>query len=124
MIKQKYLIVIPLLFCLAASPALAISTGLEDTAQTAGLQSESLAVTVGRVLNIVYSFLGVILLVILIYAGILWMTAGGDENQVKKAKGWIINGIIGLFIILVAYAVTDYIVSRIIEATGGSLPPA
>jgi len=91
-------------------------TGLKKTAEKAGLETGNLASIIGNLLKIVYSFLGVVLLILIIYAGILWMTAGGDETQVKKAKDWILNALIGLAIILMAYVFTDYIMRRIMEA--------
>ncbi|HUT22466.1 MAG TPA: hypothetical protein VMX18_03670 [Candidatus Bipolaricaulota bacterium] len=111
-------------FSSCVQPTLAIATGLEQTADQAGLQSESIAVIVGRIIRVILTLLGVILLLLLIYAGIMWMTAGGDANQVKKAKEMIINAMIGLAIVLSAYAISDYVVRSMIEATGGSLPPA
>ena len=75
---------------------------------------------IGRIIKIVLGLLGIVLIVIVIYAGFLWMTAGGNEDQVKKARQWLINAIIGLAIILSAYAITDFIITKLISATTGT----
>jgi hypothetical protein len=80
--------------------------------------AESLEVSIGKVIKLALSFLGVILVIIMIYAGFLWMTAGGNEDQVKKAKEWMKNGIIGLVIVLAAYAISDFALTTILDATG------
>jgi heme/copper-type cytochrome/quinol oxidase subunit 2 len=125
MIKLKYCLTIIFIFTFAVcflcpAPGLAVQTGLKTTAGRAGLDFEAEpAEVVGGIIYTFYSIIGIILLIIMIYAGFLWMTAGGSEEQVKKAKDWIINAIIGLVIILSAYAVTAYVISRL---TGEELP--
>ncbi|MFZ5364642.1 MAG: hypothetical protein ACOZBH_00345 [Patescibacteria group bacterium] len=96
----------------------AVSTGLDETAGRAGLKSQEPTVIIGTVIYFFLSALGVVLLIILVYAGFLWMTAGGDEDQVRKAKARIINGMIGLAITLMAYAITSYVVQQISTAAG------
>lgn len=64
---------------------------------------------VGQIIGIVLSFVGVIFLVLTIYAGIMWMTAAGNSQQVEKAKGMLINSIIGLVVIFAAYAITAFV---------------
>ena len=54
--------------------------------------------------------LGVLLLALNLYAGFLWMTAGGNEDKVTKAKSVLFQGVIGLVIILSAYAITIFVV--------------
>lgn len=65
------------------------------------------------------SFLGLIFLTLILYAGFLWMTAAGNEDQVAKAKSIFANGIMGLIIILAAYAITYFVLEKIILATTG-----
>lgn len=72
---------------------------------------------IGRIIKIVLGILGVILVVIVVYAGFLWMTAGGEADQVKKAKDWMTNAVVGLIIILSAYAITDFVITKLITAT-------
>jgi uncharacterized membrane protein len=61
----------------------------------------------------VLGLLGVVFLVLIVYAGALWMTARGEEKQVGKAKDVLSNAIIGLFLVLAAYAVTNFVFDAI-----------
>lgn len=72
---------------------------------------------IGKIIYIILSFLGIIFVVLTVYAGFLWMTAGGNEETVKKAKKWLENAVIGIVIILAAYAITSFVISQIINAT-------
>jgi lysylphosphatidylglycerol synthetase-like protein (DUF2156 family) len=65
----------------------------------------SLAETLGLIVNTVLSLLGVVFIVLMVYGGFQWMTAGGNEEQVKKAQGRIKNAIIGLVITIAAYGI-------------------
>lgn len=55
------------------------------------------------------SLVGVLFLLLIIYGGFLWMTAGGKSEQVTKAKDIIIASIIGVVIIAAAYAITNFV---------------
>ncbi|HEU0051499.1 MAG TPA: pilin [Patescibacteria group bacterium] len=63
----------------------------------------------GRIINIVLGFIGVILLAFLIYAGFLWMTANGDPKAVDKAKSVLKNAAIGLVILIASFAIANYV---------------
>jgi len=54
---------------------------------------------------------------LILYGGFKWMTAGGNEEQVGEAKKIIISGVIGLIIILSAYAIANFVVGAIIQGT-------
>ncbi len=66
-------------------------------------------------INTVLGLLGVIFLVIIIYAGFLWMTAGGNDDQVGKAKKWLVNGIIGVVIVIAAYSISYFVLSALLS---------
>jgi uncharacterized iron-regulated membrane protein len=89
---------------------------LNDTAvKNAGYQSGvSVEQIVGVVINAVLSLLGVVFLVLIVYGGYLWMIARGDESKVEKAKDTISRSIIGLVIVLAAYAITYFVLSKIL----------
>ncbi|MFA5211609.1 MAG: hypothetical protein WC414_03905 [Patescibacteria group bacterium] len=91
---------------------------VKNTAETGGYSSAtgetSLAENIGFVINVILSFVGVIFTGLTVYAGILWMTARGDEGKVEKAKNILTGSIIGLFIALAAYSITNYIIPLIL----------
>ncbi|MBI5728396.1 MAG: hypothetical protein HY984_01430 [Candidatus Magasanikbacteria bacterium] len=75
--------------------------------------------TLGTVIKAVLSFVGVIFLILMVYAGFLWMTAQGKEDQVEKATGIIRTSIIGLIIATGAYTITAFVIPRILSRTAG-----
>ncbi len=65
------------------------------------------------ILNIILGFLGLFMVCLLVYAGFLYMTAGGDEKKITSAKGYITNSIIGIAIVLAAFAITWFVTSTL-----------
>lgn len=70
---------------------------------------------VGQIVGLALSFVGVIFLILMIYAGVMWMTAQGNDQQVSKAKNLLINATIGLVIVFAAYAITSFIGGEILR---------
>ncbi len=73
----------------------------------------SFVVAIGNAINIVLGFLGVIFVILIIYAGFMWMTAGGNESQVESARKIMIRATIGVIIILASYAITWFVMQAI-----------
>ena len=69
------------------------------------------------ILNQLLGFLALIVLVLILYAGFTWMTARGEEEKVEHAKETISRAVIGLVIIVAAWAITSYIVSTLLAVT-------
>lgn len=95
---------------------------LKGVAEGGGYSSESagdtfFASTIGTIITAALSLVGVIFLVLTIYGGFLWMTASGKEEQVTKAKNILTMALIGLIIVLSAYAITRFVYSYLIEKT-------
>lgn len=65
--------------------------------------------TVLLIIRYALSTLGFIFVLLTIYAGFLWMTAGGDESNIEKAKKILTASIIGLAIILLSYSITLFV---------------
>lgn len=118
----------------AALPALAqvtktIGAGLNSAAGGAGygtgaVSTNQLPIIVGSLIGILLQLVGVLLLLYLIYAGFLWMTAGGDKGKVEKATTTIRNTIIGLVLIITAYSISGYILAQLsIAANVGTGTP-
>ena len=78
------------------------------------LFSDKLASALGSVIGSFLAFLGVIFLVLMIAGGFIWMTASGDESKVTKARNMIVAAVIGLIIVLSAYAITAYLGDSVI----------
>lgn len=89
-----------------------------DVASAAGLGTQSILTTIGTIISVVLGLVGVIFLLLLIYSGFVWMTAGGDEEKIKKAKRILINATVGIIITFSAYAIAAFIMNAIGDATG------
>ncbi len=74
-----------------------------------------LAGKAGTIIGTILAFIGVLFLILMIYAGLMWMTAGGNEQTVDKSKSLIINAVIGLIIVLAAYAITAFVGNTFIQ---------
>ena len=68
---------------------------------------------IGTIVGAGLAFLGIVFLILMIYGGWIWMFAQGNEKEVEKAKGLITSAIIGLLIVLGAYAITAYVGSAV-----------
>jgi len=79
----------------------------------------NISAVVAAVINGFLAILGIIFLFYLIHAGYLWMTAQGNEEQVTKAKDEIRNAIVGIIIIIAAYAIVNYVIVVLLEGYGG-----
>jgi hypothetical protein len=110
-----------LLLSLALVPALAFAQsdnfGLNQLG-TINLGQQPLVETIGKFVNIILGFLGIVAFVIILYGGFLWMTSKGDEKQVGKAKRVIIDGVIGLAIVLASWAIAAFVMNFLGRGTG------
>lgn len=73
----------------------------------------NLAVFVGGFIKSVIGILGIILVVLIIYGGFIWMTAGGDAKKIDQAKNILKASIIGLLICMSAYIITYFVITNI-----------
>jgi len=72
------------------------------------------------IIKIALGFLGILAVIIILFAGFKWMTAGGNEENITSAKQMLIAGIIGLVIILSSYALATFIINQIVASTTGT----
>lgn len=78
------------------------------------LKDFTIPTKIGQIVGAVLAFVGVIFFVIIIYGGFMWMTAGGNEEKVKKAIELIVQAVVGLIIIGAAYLITKFIGEKVI----------
>ena len=94
--------------------------GLEATqppGSNAAAAGAQLPIMIGRIIRTILGLLGIIFLVLMVYAGFLWMTARGESDAVDKAKDIIKQAIIGVIIVFLAYALTGFVINAIVTAT-------
>ncbi|MFA6466454.1 MAG: hypothetical protein WCV71_01185 [Patescibacteria group bacterium] len=92
--------------------------GYNELAQgNIALGTRDLRSTIAGVINIVLGFLGVLTTVIILFGGFKWMTSYGDSSKVDEAKKMIGAGVIGLVIVLTAYAISRFVLVNIANKT-------
>ncbi|MFH1193691.1 MAG: hypothetical protein V1661_01710 [bacterium] len=103
-----------------ALPAFA-QYGLNETAGSAGLNTglatKSVPEIVGSIIGMALSLLGILFLILMLYGGYTWMTSYGAEAKITKAKNLIVDALIGLIIVLAAYAITTFIIGALIPTS-------
>ncbi|PLX20310.1 hypothetical protein C0584_06215 [Candidatus Parcubacteria bacterium] len=97
----------------AAIPSPIYAVGQETGYNT----SQTIESILGKVILALLSVLGIIFLILLIYAGFLWMTASGNESKVDKARSIMITSVIGLIIVLSAYSISYFVLSSVQQET-------
>ena len=65
--------------------------------------------TVRRFINIALGFLGVVTVIMIIYGGVLWLTAMGSDDKVQKGKNILLWAAIGAIVISIAWTISSYI---------------
>src|SRR3990167_2386008 len=100
------LVLLPVVFLLSANASAQTNDlyGVNYGAG-AGLGSEDLRVSVIKVIRTILGVLGIVALMLILYAGFVWMTAGGKADRIEQAKKIIFNAVIGLLIIMMAFAI-------------------
>ncbi len=106
----------PIVALAAAPVGTIINEGLNALTAT-GLGTRPLQETVASIINVFMGLLGTVAIVIILIGGFQWMTAGGNEEKVEKAKKLLGAGVIGLAIILTAYSITRFVIGNLINAT-------
>ena len=107
-----------------AGPDVLAAYGLDTAADVAGLKTDAdIPALVGKLLKTALQFVGTLFLLLMVYAGFLWMTARGDEKKVGTAKQLISGAIIGIIIISSAYAITSFVLTAA-TGEGGTEAPA
>ncbi|MBU0612475.1 pilin [Patescibacteria group bacterium] len=100
-------------------PALTLAVSFYNPSDTLGLGSADLQETIVSIIQWVLGLLGLVAVIMILYAGFIFITAGGgSEERVEKAKKMMTGAIIGLVIILLAWAIVIFTLS-VLENTSG-----
>ena len=94
-----------------------LAQGLKDVGKNFGATAEKAGVktggnledVIGTGIGAALTLVGLIFLILMVYGGYLWMTARGAEEQIGKAQKIIYGTIIGLVVVLSAYAITVFV---------------
>lgn len=129
------LAILSMAFSVIATPVYAIHTGssdpddLQDICKETGFsdpilcgykiekinEEDELKFSVGYVLNAIYGVIGIIAVVMIVIAGIKYSTSQGDPGKVQSAKQTIMYAIIGLIIVISAFAITNFLLAALAQ---------
>jgi len=82
-------------------------------------KSDSFTAVVGDIVAWLLGFAGIIAVIYLIYGGLLYITAGGDAEKSKSGRAALINAIIGIVIIALAFLIVRWVGSVVETGTAG-----
>lgn len=80
-----------------------------------GNKNDTLVQNITDIINAVIAVLGIVAVVVIIIGGISYMTSSGDAGKVKKAKDTILYGVIGLVIVVLAFAIVNFVILNILK---------
>lgn len=95
------------------------SLEFQDVAEGFGAKPSSkpkaLQIVIFDIVELILALVGTILLVLILYAGYLWWSAGGNDEQVTKAKKTLVNAVIGILIIMISYSLTRFVFRTVFQ---------
>lgn len=83
-----------------------------DPGTVPGLPTAEADTVLGSVLTLLYFITGIIAVIVIIVAGLMYATANGDSNRITAAKNTILYSVIGLVVIIMAFTITGFIIGR------------
>ena len=93
-----------------------------DIGSQIGLNGVDLVHIAVRVLQMLLGFAPLLSLMMMILGGFMWMASGGDEERLEKAKKTISSSVVGLVVILLAWAAVSFVTKTTLNATAQGLP--
>lgn len=102
-----------------ATPAMSAATSLSLTpfkdsktygnlADT-GLGNTDPVIVSAQIINVFLRLLGTVTIILMIYAGWIWLWARGNEEDIKRAKDIMRGAIIGLLVVLGSFGIMQYV---------------
>ncbi|OGH92776.1 MAG: hypothetical protein A2563_03855 [Candidatus Magasanikbacteria bacterium RIFOXYD1_FULL_40_23] len=102
------------------SANISILKNLKIFGQDTGMSSTDPRLIIARLVRVAMGFVGIIVLIMILGSGLMFMTAGGDEEKTSQAKRTFFNAILGLLIMLSAYSIVTFVLNTITTASSTS----
>ncbi len=87
--------------------------GLEEAKNIQGLSTSEPEAFAGRLIKYALALVGVILIALIIYGGFMYATSSGNEEKIKTAKNVLVYAFIGVIIIALAWAITNFVLQAL-----------
>ena len=102
-------------------PVFAQTDFLQTSADASGLPQTNIILIIARLIRAFLGILGIIFVLLVLYAGFLYMTSQGEAAKTEKAKKMISQAVIGMLIIFSSYAIASFVINAIVGATSGQI---
>jgi hypothetical protein len=96
-------------------------TGIAEVGQVYGNQKTDIRVIATNIILIILGFLALLFLVLTIMAGFRYMTSAGNEEKARGAMKQLTNAFIGLVIVLLAWALTKFVILRLVGSINNNV---
>lgn len=109
-----------------ASPATAkeaIQCGSDSGAGSSGKSPGSLDDTVKTIINLLSIIVGIAAIIMIIYAGLKYITSAGEAEKIKSAKAALLYAIIGLVIVALAQTIVHFVLTELNNPSTAPPPP-
>lgn len=117
--KITFGLMLVVMFAMVVAPIAASAVTLDSgLSATLDLGTADLEETVIKIIQWALGFLGLVAVILILYGGFVWMTAAGNEDKVSQAKKIISAAVVGLIIVLLAWAIVSFVVNTASDVTG------
>jgi len=82
----------------------------------------AISVVIGRIIKALLGVVGAVAVLMIVYGGMMILTAAGSPEKVKKGKDVLTWAIIGAIVVLSSYIMVDYVITAIITGGSGGSP--
>jgi len=108
------LVVLPVVVKAVEPPTGPPGEALREAGEVAGVETErSLPEFVGTIIKWVIGIIGVVLVALFVYGGVVYATSAGNEDRIETGKKIMMYAVIGVAIIAFAFLITDYVISAL-----------
>jgi len=90
--------------------------GAQEVAGAAQVSQSSLEAYVANIVGVALTIIGTLFFLLVVYGGYIWMIARGNEKEADRAKDIITTASIGLVIVVIAYALSSFVVKSLVGA--------
>lgn len=107
-----------IVFLLSAQAVLGVDAGIDAVGGDLSLSDKSPIQIATSIINVIMSILGLLAVAFVLWGGFIWMTSNGSEEKISQAKKILRNGGIGLVIILSAWGITYFVLTKLLDSVG------
>ena len=109
LLNAKRAVVVAVTAASLLAPAVALGQWTTALPATSNLATTSVAVIISTVMQWLLYIIGTIAVITFIIAGIMYLTAAGDEDQIGKAKKAMVYGIVGIAVALIGLIIVNVV---------------